>query len=124
LDAEAHEFDTDLRKLPNTCLSFCIMIFDKENNDRGQSSSEQCLLCSFQRKSQRDCVGGLGGLVCPTLGNHTGLPGSDQKERVVLWSKSCPFVSLHSIYSICRERTRFANTEPESPKKSPVFFLR
>lgn len=64
LDAEAHEFDTDLRKLPNTCLSFCIMIFDKENNDRGQSSSEQCLLCSFHRKSQRDC-GGVGGWFVP-----------------------------------------------------------
>ncbi len=61
LDA-AHEFDTNLRKLLNTCLSFYIMIFDKENNNRGQSSSEQCLVCSFQRKSQRDCRGVGGGL--------------------------------------------------------------
>ncbi len=78
LDA-AHEFDTNLRKLLNTCLSFYIMIFDKENNNRGQSSSEQCLLCSFHVKA-KGIVGGLG-VACPTLGNHIGLPGPDQRNE-------------------------------------------
>ncbi len=95
LDAGAHEFDTDLRKLLNTCLSFYIMIFDKENNDRGQSSSEQCLLCSFHNVKAKGIVGGLG-VACPTLGNHI---GPDQKERVVHWSKPCSFVLLHSVYA-------------------------
>ncbi len=52
----------------------------------------------FSQRKTKGIVGGLG-VACPTLGNHIGLPGPDQKERVVHWSKPCSFVLLHSVYA-------------------------
>lgn len=97
----AYECGSDLSKLLSTCLSFYIMIFDKENNDKGQSSSEQCLLCSFQRKSQRD-RGGWGGLSHTRKSHEAPRTGSNGAGGALVQTVSLCVFALNR----CRGETR------------------